>query len=63
MHACMRRDSVGQVIGALKTLANGEWSGRSVKHLTEGVPSGLSLYEYKVSKPGRIIWSVGSAAG
>ena len=25
----------------------------------EGVPSGLSLYEYKVSKAGRIIWSVG----
>ena len=54
-----RHDSIGQVLGALKTLANGEWSGRSVKHLTEGVPSGLSLYEYKVSKAGRIIWSVG----
>ena len=55
----LQRNDKRQVLGALKTLANGEWSGRSVKHLTEGVPSGLSLYEYKVSKAGRIIWSVG----
>ena len=43
----------------LRTLAQGMWHGRNVKHLSSGVPSSLSLYEYKMSKASRIVWSVG----
>ena len=40
-------------------LAAGIWSGHDMKHLTEGVPDNLSLYEIKFSKGARIVWTIG----